>query len=139
MEAGIALLALLISIASLGYTVRQIHLLRCQLQEDVNFRMVGVNRELLAMAFEDAELFKLFEGKPMQNTCKQDHYIQMWINYTQLMWSARGKNLIDDSVWYSIEKEFRDFVSIPAVRKHWETKRKFYPPDFAQFVTRCCQ
>jgi hypothetical protein len=130
----LSILALCVSLASLSYTVRQIQLVHRQIHQDINFRIIGINRELLGLAFHDPELFLLFEDLPMSNPRKQKHYIQMWLNHAELMWGAAQRNLIEHSMWYSMQKEFRDFFSLSQVQRHWDTVKEFYSPGFVQFV-----
>ncbi len=129
-----SLLALVVAGGSLLYTIRQVGLLKRQLQVDIRSRIAAVNRELLSLAFQDEELFRLFENQPLNNKSKQRHYIQMWLNHIFLMWDARQQQLLLESEWYADTKDISDFLSIETVGKHWEEVRSFYPPDFVAFV-----
>ena len=129
----ISLLSLLVSFATYLYVARQVRLLRSQIQIEAGFKIDAVNRELLTMAFNDAELFSLFEDRPF-TAYKQKFYIQMWLNHIDAMWQAHEHQLIKDSEWYAMKKDISDFFSINLVKQHWETVRSFHTPEFVQFV-----
>lgn len=130
----ISFFSLLVSLATYSYVVRQVGLLRSQIQIDAGFKIAAVNRELLGLAFEHNELFCLFEDKPFTDF-KQRHYIQMWINHIDSMWRANEHKLIEVSQWYAMKKDIADFYSISLVREHWEGVKTFYTPEFVQFIT----
>ena len=130
-----SLLAVIISCGGLFYVIQQVRLLKRQLQVDFKSRAAAVNRELLGLAFNNPELFLLFEDKPLQSKSKQRHYIQMWLNHISLMWDARQQKLLSDAEWYSDTKDIADFFSIEIVRTHWEEVKSFYPPDFVGFIS----
>jgi len=132
---ALSLLALCVSVGTLFYTVRQVGLLRSQLKIDADLRVAAVSRELFTMAFQDPELFNLFEDKPLLNKQKERHYVQMWFNHVHTMWNVHEHGLISDAEWYSDMKDIALFFSINIVRKHWEESRGFFPANFVQFIT----
>jgi hypothetical protein len=130
----LSVLALGVSIWTLLYTIRQVRLLRSQLGLDVDLRVAAVNRELLTMAFDDPELFNLFDDKPISNGNKERCYVQMWLNHVHTMWNIHKHGLKPDAEWYSDQKDIALLFSLKAVRKHWENSKSFFPADFVQFV-----
>lgn len=130
-----SLLALSVSLGTLFYTVRQVRLLRSQLQIDADLRIAEVNRELLKMAFQDTELFDLFDDKPLSNKRKERHYLQMWFNHIHTMWNAHEHGLVSEAEWYSNVKDISVFFSINLVKKYWEESKCFFPASFVEFIT----
>lgn len=132
---ALSLLALCVSVATLLYSIRQVGLLHGQLKVDADLRVAAVSRELFAMAFQDAELFNLFEDKPLLNKRKERHYVQMWFNHIQSMWNVHEHGLMSDAEWYSNMKDISVFFSLNIVKKYWEESKSFFPANFVQFIT----
>lgn len=130
----LSFLALCVSVGTFFYAIRQVRFLRSQLRIDADLRVAAVNRELFTMAFHDAELFNLFEDKPLANKHKERHYVQMWFNHVHTMWNVHEHGLISDAEWYSDIKDIALFFSIKIVRQHWEESKGFFPANFVQFI-----
>lgn len=131
---GLSSLALLVSIWTLIYTVRQVGLLRSQIGLDLDMRVAAVNRELLTMAFNDPELFNVLDDKPLSNPHKERHYVQMWFNHVHTMWNVQKHGLKPEAEWYSDVKDIALLFSLTIVKKHWEDSKSFFPADFVQFI-----
>ena len=131
---ALSLLAVAVSVGSLAYTIRQVAFMRSQLRIDADMRIAAVSRELFAMAFQDPELFSLFEDKPMTNGRKEQHYVQMWFNHIHTMWNVHEQGLTSEAEWYGDIKDIALFFSIGIVRQRWEESRSYYPAQFVQFI-----
>lgn len=125
--------AMLISIAAASFAFFQLRTQRRQVLLDNYARLIEINRELIAMGFDDLSLFSILEGVEGDEV-KKNRYLQLWFNQIDLIFAAHRHGALDHDGWQSLKSDIEDFFSVSLVQQRWKMVSKYYRADLRKFV-----
>lgn len=133
-ELYVSVFSVLISFAGWLLVVAQLKQGNAQRRLDSLLHLKEINREILALGFDNPRLFPLLQGKKIADSLQEQHYLQLWFNQFELIHSFCEQDLFSEELAASLRRDIGQFVSLDNVRQHWRRKRQFYTPSFQAFI-----
>jgi hypothetical protein len=124
----------LLAVAGLVFVALQMRDGNKQSKLESQIQLQGINRELIAMGFSKPELFEVMHGTGKVDATLERRYLQLWLNQLSLFHSLKMEGALQKDYEESCERDLRDMLELPNMRRHWQTYGKYYPTSFQKSV-----
>jgi hypothetical protein len=124
----------LIAFAGLMFIGLQMRDANKQNKLESQIQIQGINRELIAMGFSKPELFEVMQGTKKVDATLERRYLQLWLNQLSLFHSLKVEGALQKDYEESCERDLRDMLELPNMRRHWQIYGKYYPTSFQKSV-----
>ena len=111
----------------------QLFLSRQQTRGEAIASQYDRTQALILRTIDDPEFIKALKSTSMKNE-KYRRIRQLWLNHVEVFF--RQRHLFKKGHWKSTLIDMRDFMSMPAMEKHWGEYRRYYAKDFQKFLDR---
>lgn len=124
----------LLTFAGLLFVAWQMRDANKQNKLESQIQLQGINRELIAMGFSKPELFEIMHGAKEVDATLERRYLQLWLNQLSLFHSLKVEGVLQKDYEESCERDLRDMLELPNMRRHWQKYGKYYPTSFQKSV-----
>lgn len=124
----------LLTFAGLLFVAWQMRDANKQSKLESQIQLQGINRELIAMGFSKPELFEVMQGTKKVDATLERRYLQLWLNQLSLFHSLKVEGALQKDYEESCERDLRDMLELPNMRRHWKNYGKYYPASFQKSV-----
>jgi hypothetical protein len=130
----VAIFSATISFAGLMLVVLQLRAATRQRESESLVTIYDINRQLISLGFSHPHLFKIMDDGADDGSCTERRYLQLWLNQFALIHLFLTRTVFDRELKESLERDLADFLTITAVRQHWQKHGAFYPDSFQKLV-----
>ena len=124
----------LLTLAGLLFVAWQMRDANKQNKLESQIQIQGINRELITMGFSKPELFEVMHGTSKVDATLERRYLQLWLNQLSLFHSLKVEGALQKDYEESCERDLRDMLELPNMRRHWRKYGKYYPTSFQKSV-----
>ena len=124
----------LLTFAGLVFVAWQMRDANKQSKLESQIQLQGINRELIAMGFSKPELFEVMQGTKKVDATLERRYLQLWLNQLSLFHALKLEGALQKDYEESCERDLRDMIELPNMRRHWQKYGKYYPTSFQKSV-----
>jgi len=123
-------------ISFLGFVVVIIQLrdTNRQTRLESQIRLNDINRELISLGLSKPELLEILSDARTADPLVGRRYLQLWLNQLSLVFSFRQNGAFEADYQECCERDVRDMMQLPNMRRHWEEYKKYYPASFREWV-----
>lgn len=128
--------ALCIALISALFVFFQLRVGKKQVSLEHFSKIIAVNRELLTLGFQDPELFRVIDGKKIEDEVKLRKYLQLWVNQTDLIFKAKKAKVLDKETIKALDSDVAELFALQEMRKHWNEVGQYYSKDMQAYINR---
>lgn len=123
----VAAVSALFSFISLLLVVLQLRQNTEQRRLESVLSIYDVNRHLIALGFENPELFKVLQDGTDIDPTMERRYLQLWLNQIAIIHFLESRGLIAPELGEGFNADIAGFLAMENMQRHWQRHKRLYP------------